>query len=248
MNLIAKLGTNAIFDSEKQKIRKDVLEQLAKDAQIFLNEKDKNNKENQLIIVTSGAVGCGKKRFNKNNYNETGLKQAQASVGQPILMQKYISVFNRYSLEVSQFLLTYHDLVFISGIKNIKQTYEHLKNNKIIPIVNENDVTATAELRFGDNDALTTQLAIALNFDTIINYTKRGALIKKGEPIKQTNRFYLGYYDKLETSGTGFGGLKSKLKSAKKAVEAGKTYIIAKAGDSFFKVLSQEVNATKFYK
>ncbi|MFA7708213.1 MAG: hypothetical protein WCX73_04650 [Candidatus Pacearchaeota archaeon] len=242
MKLITKLGTNVIFDSAKQEIKTPILEQLAKDAQMFLNEK---NKENQLIVVTSGAVGLGSKILTGNN--GVKLRQAQASVGQPRLMQEYISVFDKYSLNVAQLLLTYKDLDSASGIENIKNTYENLKNNNIIPIVNENDVTAIEELKFGDNDSLATQLAMMLDFDMIINYTQRGTLIRQNNLVSLTNNFDYKNYDKLESSGTGFGGLKSKLESAKKTVEAGKQYIIAKAGDSILEILSVKVKATRFY-
>jgi len=238
MKLITKFGTNAIFDSEKQEIKKSVLEQIAKDASEFIK------KNNELIIVTSGAVGCGKQILSGNN--GIGLKQAQAAIGQPILMQEYQKAFSKYDTNIAQFLLTYNDLDSKIRTENIKHTYDHLKNKKIIPIVNENDTTAIEELSLGDNDNLTTELAIALRFDTIINYTEKGPLIMGNQKITHTNQFNPDKYKKFENSGTGFGGLKSKLDFAKKARENNINYYIAKAGDPVYKILNAEVDSTRF--
>ncbi|MDD5192735.1 MAG: hypothetical protein PHH54_07305 [Candidatus Nanoarchaeia archaeon] len=236
MKLITKLGTGAL----KQETRNSVLEQLAKDAYELTQNGDK------IIVVTSGAVGLGKAKLKINENEDIAARQAYAAVGQPILMQEYISTFNRYSLNVAQFLLAYSDLDSISRIENIKHAYEHLRKNKIIPIVNENDVTATEELTFGDNDTLATQIAIMMGFNTIINYTERGALVRYGETITLTSNFNTSYYDTLDNPETGFGRLSSKLEAAKKAVQADKRYHIAKAGDSIFDILSGEKPSTRF--
>ena len=238
MKLIIKLGTNVIFDSEKKKIRVNIINQLVKDVQ-------KIRKDNhEIIIVTSGAVGCGKNILGGNG--EIATRQAQAAIGQPILMETYRKEFSKYKLNTAQFLLISEDFSNIKRLNNLKQTYSHL--SKIaIPIVNENDTTAIDELSFGDNDELSLQLLLHFNFDTLINYTERGALIKDNKKIKLTNQFDSQFYDCLKKSGTGFGGLDSKLKAAKKATEAGKKYIIAKAGDSITEILSDKVHATRFY-
>jgi glutamate 5-kinase len=238
MKLITKLGTNAVFDFKNNSIRKPVLEQLAKDARVLMSNGD------ELIVVTSGAVGCGTQIL--KGKDGIRLKQAQAAVGQPILMSEYRAAFNKYGLEIAQWLLTYSDLDSELRRENIKLGYEHLKKEKIIPIVNENDTTAIEELKFGDNDNLALELAIKLDFDTLINYTQRGALIKLNLPVHITSLFNPEYYDKIEKSGIGSGGLKSKLDCAKKACELEKKYIIAKAGDSIMDVLEGNVNATRF--
>jgi len=239
MKLIAKLGTNAIFDAEKQEIKKQVLDQIAEDAQKFTSP------ENKLIIVSSGAVGCGKKVLPGNS--KIRLKQAQAAIGQRILMDEYAQAFSKHNLQIAQFLLTYADLESPIRLQNIAETYYHLSSNKIIPIVNENDTTTTEELSFGDNDVLATELAVKLNFEKIINYTERGALLKNNQPVTSTNQFDPEFYDTLTPKGNGFGGLASKLQSANRALERGIPYVIAKAGDSIADVLSGEAISTEFY-
>ena len=239
MKLIAKFGTNAIFDSKKEKIRNFVLEQIAKDAFLFLEQ------GNELIIVSSGSVGYGKKIL--KGQDGVGLKQAQAAIGQTKLMHEYEKSFAKNNLHTAQFLLTYNDLDSITRINNIKHTYKHLKNNKIIPIVNENDTTAVEELCLGDNDKLSLQLLFQLNFDTLINYTKIGPLLKDNQIVSRTNIYDSNQFDLLGSNQNGFGGLTSKLNAAKKATLNKKKYIIAKAGDSLSDILENKAKNTRFY-
>lgn len=237
MKIAIKLGTNAIFNQEKQVIREDVLDKIARDTNTLLQQ------GNEIIIITSGAVGSGKK-FIKGSEG-LGLKQAQAAVGQPILMSNYSKHFSKYNVPVAQFLLSSDDLNNEINLTNIKDAYQHLIG-KAVPIVNENDVTATKELSFGDNDALSAQLVISLNFDVLIILTELGALIKDGKPIKKSDSFDVEYYDSVKISAKGFGGLKSKLESIKKVIKSGKQCIIGKSGDSIIDILSGKAIATKF--
>ena len=237
MKIVIKIGTNAIFDCEKQTIKENIINKITKDVSILLKE------GNEIILVTSGAVGCGKK-FIKGNGN-LGLKQAQAAIGQPILMENYRKSFFHYNLNVAQFLLTSDDLNNEQKLKNIKETYSNLVG-KAIPIVNENDTTTTKELSFGDNDILAAQILLSLNFDLLIILTEIGALIKNQNPLINSDSFNTDYYDSIKLSNNGFGGLKSKLDYAKKVIEYGKKCIIAKAGDSILDILNKKVVATQF--
>ncbi|MEK6820609.1 MAG: hypothetical protein AABX71_02760, partial [Nanoarchaeota archaeon] len=115
-----------------------------------------------------------------------------------------------------------------------------------VPIVNENDTTVTKELSFGDNDALAAQILVDLNFDILIILTEIGALIKDQTPLTKSNSFDTNYYDSIKISNHGFGGLKSKLDSAKKIVGNGKKCMVAKAGDSIIDILDKKVVATIF--
>lgn len=235
MKIIIKIGTAAIFDY--QKIKEHIIERLAKEVSQL------TSKNNEVIIVTSGAVGLGKQILSGNK--EIGLKQAQAAIGQIKLMEKYSEIFSKYGLKIAQFLLNSNDLTEKRRIENIKETYDHLRG-KAIPIVNENDVTSIEELKVGDNDTLASKLMINLNFDILIILTEIGALIKEGYPIKKSNLFNVEDYDKMNIPSRGFGGLKSKLECAKFITEHKKRCIIAKAGDSIIDILNEKAVVTEF--
>ncbi|MDP3027240.1 MAG: hypothetical protein Q8N63_06025 [Nanoarchaeota archaeon] len=237
MKIVIKIGTNAIFDCEKQAIKEGVIAGIARDVHTLLKRGD------EVIMVTSGAVGCGKK-FIKGD-NNLGLKQAQAAIGQPILMENYRKHFFCYNLNVAQFLLTSEDLSNEQRLKNIKETYNNLIM-KAVPIVNENDTTTTKELSFGDNDTLAAQILLSFNFDILIILTEIGALIKNQTPLVKSSSFDADYYDSIKISNHGFGGLKSKLDSAKKIARNHKKCIIAKAGDNIIDILDKKVIATTF--
>ena len=233
-----KIGTAAIFDSEHKKIKEKILENLASDISKLIKE------QNEIIIVTSGAVGYGKNIINGNN--EMGMKQAQASIGQIKLMEVYSSIFSKYNLHIAQFLLNSKDLNEKNRIENLKETYKNLKG-KAIPIVNENDVTSIEELKVGDNDTLASKLLLNMNFDILIILTEIGALIKNNAPLKRSNLFNVDDYDKMSIPSNGFGGLKSKLDCAKNLVEYKKICIIAKAGDSIIDILNRKATITEFF-
>jgi len=235
--IIIKIGTNVIFNSKKHKVNEKFISILAKDV------KRLTNKGYEIIIVSSGAVGCGKKII--SGKNGTGLKQAQSSVGQVILMKKYSETFLKYGLNISQFLITLDNLNSKTKMHNIQETYNHLKG-KAIPIVNENDTISTEELTFGDNDILASQLLLHLNFDKLIILTKLGALLKNKKPVLKSKDFSAENYDRLNLPNEGFGGLKSKLEAARFVDNSKKECIIAKAGDSIEDILNGKVEVTRF--
>jgi glutamate 5-kinase len=137
------------------------------------------------------------------------------------------------------------DLQEKNRIENLKETYKNLKG-KVVPIVNENDVTSIEELKVGDNDTLASKLLINMDFDILIILTEIGALIKDKVPIRKSKFFNVEDYDRMNIPSKGFGGLKSKLDSAKFLVNNKKKCIIAKAGDSIINILNKKVTTTEF--
>ncbi len=237
MKIIIKIGTAAIFDSETKNVREKILDGIARDVLTLTREK------NEVIIITSGAVGYGKQIIKGDG--ELGLRQAQAAVGQIKLMEKYSSIFSRHNLHIAQFLLNSKDLNEKNKIENLKKTYKNLEG-KAIPIVNENDVTSIEELKVGDNDTLASKLLINMNFDVLIILTEIGALIKDNKHIRKSNFFQVEDYDKMDIPSKGFGGLKSKLNCAEEIVHHKKRCIIAKAGDSVIDILNRKAMTTEF--
>ena len=124
-------------------------------------------KENEVIIVSSGAVSAG---YTKLKLDRSILhnKQALASLGQPMLMREYTKKFEKQDLLCAQVLVTAANLNKIDDVQRIKNTVEVLLGNGIIPIVNENDATATDELEVGDNDQLSGYITAHINADLLI--------------------------------------------------------------------------------
>lgn len=124
-------------------------------------------KKNEVILVSSGSVSAG---YTELQLDRTVLenKQALASIGQPILMNKYAKKFDKYDLLCSQVLVTAANLNKIDDIKRIQNTINILLENDVIPIVNENDATSTLELEVGDNDQLSAYIAHQTNSDLLI--------------------------------------------------------------------------------
>ncbi|MFA6022624.1 MAG: hypothetical protein WC781_00890 [Candidatus Pacearchaeota archaeon] len=237
MKTIVKIGTGAIYDSKAEKLKMNIIGSLAE------NIYDMHKRKHEFMIVSSGAVGCGKKYISGND--SIAVKQAQAAIGQPILMEAYRKAFNQYNLPVAQFLLSYSDLDSYTKLNNLKQTYDNLRRHAI-PIVNENDPTAIEELKFGDNDPLAAELLVKFNFDKLVILTEKGALISEGEIIKYGVSFDYQDYDNLDISMNGSGGLESKLKAAKKAVDNNKECIIALAGDNLMQIINGDKICTRF--
>lgn len=235
--IVIKLGTKAIFNSVNNKIKRNVIRSLARDVSELLKKK------NDVVIVSSGAVGCGM-YFIKGG-DEIGTKQARAAVGQIELMTEYSRIFAKFDLHVAQFLLNSNDL-HSKRLSNIKMTHKCL-GKKIVPIINENDVTTTNELSFWDNDCLASEILEKFDFDVLLILTDLGSLIKDGKKMQESNKFNVGDYDNLSASdGFGFGGLKSKLDVARSVVIKDKSFVIGKAGDSVVDILKHKELATWF--
>ncbi len=235
--IVIKLGTRVVFDVAHKEVQRGVIRKLARGVSELLKM------GNEVVIVSSGAVGCGRNIVEQNG--DLGTKQAQAAVGQIELMKEYSDIFWEFNLHVAQFLLNSNDLCS-ERLENIKRTYNALGRG-IIPIINENDVTVTDELSFGDNDYLAGEILNKLNFDVLLILTDLGALIKNGVEVLTSEEFDVDYYDNLSRDdGFGFGGLKSKLDVAKKVVGDNRGFVIGKAEDSVVDILRHRVSATWF--
>ncbi len=138
--------------------------QRMKDLVDFLAElKEKN----EVILVSSGAVAAGYTKL-KLDRSIVENKQALASIGQPLLMKKYTKKFDPYNIIVSQVLVTAANLEREDDIQRVKNTMDTLLLNGVVPIVNENDATATDELIVGDNDQLSAYITKHTDADILI--------------------------------------------------------------------------------
>ena len=194
----------------------------------------------QIVFVSSGAIAAGKEVLGFPSLpRQLPAKQMLAAVGQPRLMAIYEQFFTVYSVNVAQILLTRADLSDQHGYLNARATLEALLDQNIIPIINENDTVSTDEIRFGDNDNLSAQVANLIEADLLILLTDQDGLYS-ADPRTNKNAnlipelgpepFSLGLYQAVSgsTSGLGTGGMATKLEAADLARHGGTLVVIAR--------------------
>ncbi len=212
----------------------------------------------QVLLVSSGAIGMGAKELAlKGPVKQVAMRQACASIGQPLLMSSYRRSFKRHGMVCSQILLTRKDM-------NNRHTYVNLRNSiftlldlSVIPIFNENDVVSTAEIgsAFGDNDRMSAMVASKIDADLLVILTDIPGLYT-ADPKKDKDAVFLSDITVLDekilsyAGGAGSthatGGMKTKLLAARIARQAGCDTIIVSGyeKDVLQRVLSGEVLGT----
>jgi glutamate 5-kinase len=185
----------------------------------------------QCIIVSSGAVAAGMPLLGlKERPADLTTRQACAAAGQSRLMGLYFEMFGGHGLAVAQLLLTHGDLDSRTRRQNAGNTLEKLlESGKVVPIVNENDSVAVEELRFGDNDHLSAEVATLARADLLIILTSVDGLIDaKGNvvPLVRDIEAVTGLVreDKGKLS---VGGMVTKLEAVRLALAAGIPAVIA---------------------
>ncbi len=180
-----------------------------------------------IIIVSSGAVGAGK-AFVSNYKGTLSQRKAAASIGNPLLINIYSEVFRPYGIPIAQGLCERRHFANRSQFLQLKDTFEELWRNGVIPIVNENDVVSDRELRFSDNDELATLLAAGFGAEALMLCTSVGGvldedgnIIAKVNDVKDIFRFV-----RTDKSFLGLGGMASKLTFAKLATRMGIRVVI----------------------
>lgn len=127
------------------------------------------NMDLEVTLVTSGAIAAGMGKLNLNKRPETiPEKQAAAAVGQGILLHMYEKLFSEYGQTVAQILLTKEDLMDKNRFLNCSNAMLSLLSQRVIPIINENDAVAVDEIKFGDNDTLSAEVAGLIEADLLI--------------------------------------------------------------------------------
>ena len=223
--LVFKIGTSSITDA-KGNLDEFTVQQIA--AQLAALHKEYN-----IVMVSSGAVGSGKK-YIKNYSGKIEERKAAAAIGNPLLIQKYSVAFSKYKIPIAQSLCERGHFSDREKFLQLRATYEELWKNGIIPIANENDVVSSRELKFSDNDELATLLAVGFGAQLLLIATSvQGVLDKDGKVIRRIEKFD----DKIlalatkEKSSAGLGGMISKLTFAHLATNLGIKVIIFSAKD-----------------
>ena len=190
----------------------------------------------RLLLVSSGAVssGMGVLRLKQRPAEVVDL-QAAAAVGQGRLFHIYTDLFAHENVVTAQVLLTAFDVAARTQYLNARNTLKRLLDWKVVPIINENDTTATDELCFGDNDTLAAQVALLVKADLLVLLTdtdglftadphedKEAQLIKRVDDLGELECVRVGAIGAL-----GSGGMGSKINSARIATSGGVETIIA---------------------
>lgn len=228
--IIVKVGTSTLnYATGKLNIEK--IELLVRELS------DLANQGREIILVSSGAVGAGIERMKKTERPVTiPEKQALAAVGQGILMHLYEKLFSEYGQTVAQVLLTKENSRQYSQFINSRNALLTLLNMGVIPIINENDAVAVDELKIGDNDTLSATVATLVDADALIIlsdidglYTANPTKDKNAQLIDEVTHI-TGEIEKMAGgagSSMGTGGMSTKIKAAKIAVNSGTTMVIA---------------------
>ncbi len=178
----------------------------------------------RCLLVSSGAVGSGVASFQLDGYpRDIVTRQACAAVGQARLMQAYGSLFANFGITVAQVLLTAADLG--ERFSHISSTLHRLLDEpRIIPIINENDSVAIEELKVGDNDQLSSRVAVLTGAKRLILLTSAEGLLApdSAEPIPEVNNIDdVMKFVRDDQGKFSIGGMASKLTAVKYAVENG---------------------------
>lgn len=239
--LVIKLGS-AVISNNEGKIDEAIIEKMAQEIAELSDAY-------RVVLVSSGAVGSGK-AFIKNYKGSLIERKAAAAVGNPILIQLYHKYFSKYNITVAQALCERHHFSNRSQFVQLKETFLEFWNNRILPVVNENDLVSNVELKFSDNDELSTLMAIGFDADTLIICTSVGGFMDEEKNIiasvDEIDNRIMGYVS-TEKSTLGLGGMLSKLTFTKLATSLGiRAIICGVSGDNPFKKALAGSNGTTF--
>lgn len=191
----------------------------------------------QVVVVSSGAICAGMQRlgFKERPYSMPD-KQAAAAVGQGLLMKAYDEAFGKHHIVVGQILLTQEDFSSRIRYSNAYHTIRILLKQGVIPVINENDSVAVDEIRFGDNDTLSAQVASLIEADLLVIlsdveglYTEDPRYVKNGSLIEEVHEITASMERVSKKAGTknSVGGMYTKIRAARIATQAGVATLIA---------------------
>ncbi|MBR2935368.1 MAG: glutamate 5-kinase [Oscillospiraceae bacterium] len=230
MRIVVKVGTSTLaHPTGRLNIRH--VEELVK----VLS--DLKNAGHEVVLVSSGAIGMGVGKLNlPGKPSDMPTKQAAAAVGQCELMYTYDKLFAQYNHTVAQILLTGEDIDHEDRRQNFENTIYRLLELGALPVINENDTVATAEIKVGDNDTLGGIVACTVKADLLVLLSDIEGLYT-ADPRKDPSATLIPVVEKVTAevealgggvgSGLGTGGMATKLRAAKMVTAAGCDMIIA---------------------
>ncbi len=229
--LVVKIGSSLLVDP-KGAVRRPWL------ATVVADIAARRKAGQQIIIVSSGAIALGARRLGLPKGGRASLEDAQAAAatGQIALSQCWADLLATQGLTAAQILVTLEDLEDRRRYLNAAATLERLLGLGVVPVINENDSVATAEIRFGDNDRLAARIAQAASAQAVVLlsdvdglYTDDPSKTADAERIPEVRRIdarIRAMAQAESSSGMGSGGMASKIEAARIANAAGAALII----------------------
>ena len=229
--IVIKLGSSTVVD-RKGKFKKKWVTSLIRDIQ-------KYGKNKKFVIVSSGAIALGQKylKINKKKI-KLDMNQAIAAVGQIHLASEFQKLFEKYKIKTGQILISPDDTEQRRRALNVRRTFDNLFKLNAIPIVNENDTTATAEIKYGDNDRLAARVAQIIGADTLIILSDVDGLYdlsNKKKIIKTVNIIDEKINSLIDNkkNNYGSGGISTKLDAAQICMNSGCHMLLANGNKDY---------------
>ncbi|MEM8556623.1 MAG: glutamate 5-kinase [Bacteroidota bacterium] len=258
MRVVVKLGTSVLTggtrpDGSARLDRAHLVDLVRQCARLHADGHD-------MLIVSSGAVAAGREELGLSEDEHPGgvvEKQLLAAVGQPRLMRVWAELFDLFGLHVGQVLLARDDVEDRRRFLNARDTLDALLERCIVPVINENDAVATAEIKVGDNDNLSAYAAILARADLLLLLTDQLGLFTAdprvdpdAELIPEVRTIDATLQKLAGGAGTaqGTGGMATKLQAADAARRAGTDVVIAagRAPDVILRIAQGEAVGTRF--
>lgn len=250
--IVIKIGSSLLVAGGK--LRKKWLKNFVR------NLADLSKEGFEIIIVSSGSVALGKGILEVKDKDNISLeeKQAAAAIGQIQLMSSYRDLFREFDVNVAQILMTAADCNSRTRYLNSTNTVETLIENKIIPIINENDSMAVDEIKIGDNDRLAARVAQVVSADILVLFSdidglynenpktnKKAKLIPEVRSITKSIEAMAGGAG----SSVGTGGMTTKIMAAKMLINSGCDTVITNGypENALNKIMDGSQNFTIFY-
>ena len=254
--IVIKLGTNVLRNADGEVAISRIYSFIEDIAKLV-----KAGKE--VILVTSGAVGLGKKKLNLESTAEDGVKQACAAVGQSRLMSFYENGFGIYDIPIAQILLTEDDFSLRYRYLSLRTTLNKILEFGVVPIINQNDTVSTIKMNqimsgikvcFSDNDKLSALVSSELDADLLIILSDIDGLYTanpKTNPDAELIKEVQGVTDSIMALGTdasegGRGGMRTKLEAAKLVTRFGGKVLIANGKIPY--VISKKISEQCFFR
>ena len=229
--LVVKVGSALLVDGKTGRLNRQWLETLAQDLSRA------RQRGQQVIVVSSGAIALGRRHLGlKEGRLKLEESQAAAAVGQIRLAHVWKEVFDDLDLTVAQVLLTLGDTEERRRYLNARRTLDTLLGLGAIPVINENDTVATAEIRYGDNDRLAARVAQMVSAECLVLLSDVDGLYTADPGRDPTATFVAEVGEVTEsiedmatgpTSGVGSGGMATKVAAGRIATAAGCNLCIA---------------------